>query len=116
MIGRRASAAAARAVALKIFRNGAQLYSRSNPPLGIPLRGKPSAAGSANVVLGQQSGIFDPFEQQDFSSEPKLPVPIVQNGGDTLQILENIQGDVTGGAPYATALQVAIARVTVPVT
>lgn len=99
---------------VNVIRNGVQMFTRINA--GIPNRGKPSAAGSANTVFGQQSGIFDPAEEQDFSSEPKIPVQIVQNGGDTLQIFENLQGDLTGGASYANALITAIARVTVPVT
>ncbi len=97
---------------IRWFRDNVQILTRSG--LGLPLRGSASAAGSANTVFGQEAGIFRPMEQQMPSDDPALPAHIVFGGGDVSQLLLDLQGDLTGGASYANAIQVAIARVTVP--
>lgn len=98
---------------LRAIRDGVNMFTRAG--LGIPLRGTDSAAGSANTVIGQRSGIFRPFDFQMPSDDPKPPLPLVLNGGDVLQLFVDLIGDLTGGASYANAMQVALARVTVPV-
>lgn len=98
---------------LRVTRDGVQMFTRAS--LGIPLRGSDSAAGSANTVFGQRGGIFRPFVFQMPSDDAKPPLPIVLNGGDVLQLFVDLIGDLTGAASYANAMQVAIARVTVPV-
>jgi hypothetical protein len=97
---------------LRVFKNNTQQFTRAN--LGIPVRGSDSAAGSANTVFGQRSGMYAPFEQAMPTDDNVLPVPVVLGGGETLQLFLDLTGDLTGGAAYANALQVAIARVTVP--
>lgn len=98
---------------VRALRDGVQMYTRAS--LGLPDRGSDSAAGSANTVFGQRSGIYRPFELQMPSDDPKPPLPLVLSGGDVLQLFLDLIGDLTGGASYANALQCAIARVTVPV-
>lgn len=98
---------------LRVLRDGVQMFTRAG--LGIPLRGADSAAGSANTVFGQRSGIYRPFALQLPGDDAKPPLPLVLNGGDVLQLFVDLIGDLTGGASYANALQVAIARITVPV-
>lgn len=98
---------------VRIFRDNVQMFTRQS--LGIPNEGSASAAGSANTVFGQRSAIFRPFELQSFTDDGMLPVPLVLNGGDVMQVLTDLTGDLTGTASYANALIVAIARVTVPV-
>lgn len=98
---------------LRATRDGVQMFTRAG--LGIPLRGSDSAAGSANTVFGQRSGIYRPFDTQMPSDDGKPPVSLTMNGGDVLQLFVDLIGDLTGGASYANALQVAVARVTVPV-
>lgn len=97
---------------LRVFRNQVQFYSRTG--VGIPARGSDSAAGSANTVLGTRSGVYPPFELQNPSDDAIAPVPLTLAGGDALQLLWTLTGDLTGGASYANALVAAIARVTVP--
>ena len=97
---------------LRVFRDNVQMFTRAG--LGIPVRGSDSAAGSANTAFGQRSGMFAPFEQSLPTDDPVLPSKIVLDGGDVLQLFMDITGDLTGGASYANALQVAIARVKVP--
>lgn len=94
------------------FRDNVQMFTRIGH--GIPDKGAASAAGSANTVFGQQSGIFRPFEVQMPSDDPKNPVPLMFGGGDVSQIFVDLVGDLTGGASYANMLLVAIARITVP--
>lgn len=93
-------------------KNGTLLFSRSTS--GIPNRGKASAAGSANTVFGQQSGMFDPFVFASFDDTPILRVPISLQGGDNLLIQQELQGDGTGGAAYLDAIVTAICDVVVP--
>jgi len=97
---------------LRVFKNNTQQFTRAG--LGVPVRGSDSAAGSANTVFGQRSGMFAPFEQAMPTDDNVLPQPIVLGGGETLQLFLDLTGDLTGGAAYANALQVAIARITVP--
>lgn len=98
---------------LKFVWNNVQAFSRAG--LGIPQRGSDSAAGSANTVFGQRSGAFPAFEAAFNGSDNVLPLPLTLRRGNTLQLLEDLAGDLTGGASYANALQVAIADITVPV-
>jgi hypothetical protein len=98
---------------LRVFWNNVQAFTRSG--LGWPNRGAAAAAGSANSVFGQRSGVYQPWEAYRAGADNMLPVPLVLKRGNTLQLLHDITGDVTGGASYANALVVAIADVTVPV-
>lgn len=98
---------------VRVFRDNVQMFTRQG--LGIPNEGSASAAGSANTVFGQRSGIFRPFELQSFTDDGVLPAPIVLNGGDVMQLFIELTGDLTGGAAYANAMIVGICRVTVPV-
>lgn len=98
---------------LRAFWNNVQAFTRSGG--GIPLRGSDSAAGSANTVLGQRSGVFPPFQLAMPTGDNQLRYPLRLKRGNTLQWLLDFTGDFTGGASYANALQVAIAAVTVPV-
>jgi len=97
---------------VRIFRNNVLVFTRQGN--GIPNVGKASAAGSANTVFGQRSGIFPPFNLTLVDDDPLLPVPIALGGGDVLQVLQEITGDLTGGASYANSLIVWAARVKVP--
>lgn len=94
------------------FLDQRQIFTRIGH--GIPNQGQASAAGSANTVIGQRSGFFPPIEQVQEYHSNILDTPIVLGGGETLQILHDIVGDLTGGASYANVLLMAIARVTVP--
>lgn len=98
---------------LRVLRDGVQMFTRAS--LGIPLRGSDSAAGSANTVFGQRSGIYRPVATEFPSDDPRTPLPLILQGGDVLQLFIDLIGDLTGGASYANALEVAIARITVPV-
>lgn len=97
---------------LRAFLDQRQIFTRVGA--GIPNQGSASAAGSANTVFGQRSGVFRPFEFQLPTPDGVLDTPIVLGGGETLQLLWNLTGDLTGGASYANALVAAICRVTVP--
>jgi hypothetical protein len=97
---------------VRLSKNGTLLFSRTTS--GIPNRGKASAAGSANTVFAQQSGVFPPFVFSDFDDSPVLRVPIILKGGDNLLVQQELQGDGTGGASYVDALITAICDVTVP--
>jgi hypothetical protein len=97
---------------LRAFLDQRQIFTRVGA--GIPNQGAASAAGSANTVFGQRSGMFRPFELQLPTLDGVLDTPIVLGGGETLQLLTNLVGDLTGGASYANALVVAVCRVTVP--
>lgn len=98
---------------VRVTRDGVAMFTRAS--LGLPNRGNDSAAGSANTVFGQRSGIYRPFALQMPSDDPKPPLPLTLNGGDVLQLFIDLIGDLTGAASYANALQAAIARITVPV-
>ncbi len=97
---------------IRWFRDNVQMFTRSG--LGIPDVGSSSAAGSANTVFGTEAGVYRPFALQLPFDDAAPPVPLVFGGGDVSQIFLDLTGDLTGGASYANALQVAIARVTVP--
>jgi len=97
---------------VRFSKNGTLLFSRTTS--GVPNRGKASAAGSANTVFGQQSGVFPPFVFGDFDDSGILRQPIVLRGGDNLLIQQELQGDGTGGASYLDALITAICDVQVP--
>lgn len=97
---------------LRVFRNQVQMFTRQGN--GIPNIGKASAAGSANTVLGQRSGIYPPFMLSLPDDDSILDAPITLTGGDSFQLLQEIIGDVTGGASYANAMIVWAARVSVP--
>ena len=97
---------------LHVFKDQVQIFTRVGH--GPPNVGAASAAGSANTVIGQRSGMFPPFEQSGDNPDSVLDSPIVLGGGETLQLLHDITGDGTGGASYANILQVAVARITVP--
>lgn len=94
------------------FLDQRQIFTRIGH--GIPNQGQASAAGSANTVIGQRSGFFPPIEQALEQDSNLLDTPIVLGGGETLQILHDIVGDLTGTASYANVLLMAVARVTVP--
>lgn len=98
---------------MRVFRDGVQMFTRAG--LGIPLRGSDSAAGSANTVFGQRSGIFPAVQEQLPTDDAKLPALLSLRGGDAMQLLLDLAGDLTGGASYANALQTAICKITVPV-
>lgn len=97
---------------LHAFLDQRQIFTRIGH--GIPNQGQASAAGSANTVIGQRSGVFPPIEQVVSEWRNILDTPIVLGGGETLQLLWDIVGDLTGGASYANVLAMTIARVTVP--
>lgn len=97
---------------VQIKKNGTLLFSRTTN--GIPNRGKASAAGSANTVFGQQSGLFPPFTFASWDFRSVLRQPIVLKGGDNLVVSQELQGDLTGTASYADALVTAICDVLVP--
>jgi hypothetical protein len=97
---------------VRFSKNGTLLFSRSTS--GIPNRGKPSAAGSANTVFGQQSALFDPFVLSSFDDSNILRAPIVLRGGDNLVVQQELQGDATGGFSFLDATIVAICDVVVP--
>lgn len=97
---------------LRAFLDQRQIFTRVGA--GIPDQGAASAGGSANTVFGQRSGIFRPFELQLPTPDGVLDTPIVLGGGETLQLLVNLTGDLTGTASYANCLFSAICRVTVP--
>lgn len=97
---------------LRVFIRQFQAFSRSGS--GIPVKGSASAAGSANTVLGQQSGMYPPTIFAELNDDNLLPVPVTLQGGDAMQLLWNLVGDLTGGASYANALVKGIVRVTVP--
>lgn len=88
------------------------IWTRNNE--GIPNEGSASAAGSANTVFGQRSAMFPPFEFSNDNDDNILNPSIVLGGGESLQQLLSISGDLTGGAAYSLALQVAIAQITTP--
>lgn len=98
---------------IRVFRDQVQMFTRSG--LGIPDRGSDSAAGSANTVFGQRSGIYRPMFTQLPTDDASHPAMMKLGGGDVLQMFLDLVGDLTGGASYANALQYAICRVTVPV-
>ena len=97
---------------IHVFLDQRQIFTRIGH--GIPNQGQASAAGSANTVFGQRSGMFPPIEQVMSDWRNVLDTPIVLGGGETLQLLYDLVGDLTGGASYANVLLMAIARVTVP--
>lgn len=98
---------------LRVVWNQVQAFSRGG--LGIPDRGSDSAAGSANTVFGQRSGVYPAFEHALPGSDNVLNSPMRLKRGNTLQLLIDLVGDLTGSASYANALAVAIAEVVVPV-
>ena len=97
---------------VQVIKNGTTLFSRTT--IGIPNRGKASAAGSANTVFGQQSGVFPPVVLADFDDDSILPVPISLRPGDYMTVSQILQGDGTGGASYLDALITAFVDVLVP--
>lgn len=97
---------------VRVSKNGTPLFSRTTT--GIPNRGKASAAGSANTVFGQQSGVFPPIVLGSFDDENVLPVPIVLRQGDNMVVQTELQGDGTGGASYVDGLVTAICDVVLP--
>src|SRR5579859_790115 len=99
---------------LQVFKAQTQLFTRTAH--GITNIGSASAAGSANTVLAQAALMFPPFEQSGDNADSILEVPLQVQTGEAMQLLHELTGDGTGGASYATALQVAIARVTVPLS
>jgi hypothetical protein len=96
----------------RLTKNGTLLFSRTTN--GIPNRGKAAAAGSANTVFGQRSGVFPPITLASFDDENKLQVPITLREGDNLVIQQEIQGDTTGTAAYLDSLLTAFCDITVP--
>lgn len=97
---------------VRVFRNNVLMFTRQGN--GIPNVGKASAGGSANTAFGQRSGIYPPFVLTLVDDDPLLPVPIHLGGGDVMQVLQEITGDLTGGASYANSLIVWAARIKVP--
>lgn len=97
---------------LLVNKNGTPLYSRTTT--GVPNRGKASAAGSANTVFGQQSGVFPPIVLADFDDDALLAVPLTLRAGDYMTLSQILQGDGTGGASYLDALVTAVVDVIVP--
>ena len=94
------------------LKNGTELFTRAGQ--GIPNRGSASAAGSANTVYSQEDSIFPPLLFSSFDGENNLAVPITLRQGDAFQIMEEFQGDFTGGASYLGSILNAICRVHVP--
>lgn len=102
---------------LRFVRNGESLFVHPNtagsPYLpGMPDVGSASAAGSANTVFGQRSGVFNPFLQSEDDKTNVLDYPIPLRPGDNLVVQLDITGDLTGTASYARALQVLVCRIT----
>lgn len=90
--------------------NGQQYFSRTIAD-GIPLVGTASAAGSANTVFGADYTPFPPFQQSDADSWLPLDPSLTVRPGATTSWKLGVTGDVTGGASYATILQVALCRI-----
>lgn len=95
---------------LSIIKNGQRLYTR-DAAAGIPLVGTASAAGSANVVLGADYTPYPPFQDMSEQNWRPFDPPLSIRPGDTTLFALNLTGDVTGGASYATALQVALCKI-----
>lgn len=98
---------------LVVVKNGTQLFTRvgNGGPSKVPVA---AAAGSANIVTTPMDLQFPPFELVDDESDNTFDPPLTLRGGDAFQILENLQGDLTGGEIFARSLNVWIARVRVP--
>lgn len=94
---------------VQFVKNSVNLGSRTTT--GWPNVGSPSAAGSANTVLGQVLSAYLPFQAAVEDSPFMLPVPIHIGNGDLFNAFLQLTGDLTGGASYANALQLAIAKV-----
>ena len=102
------------------IKDSVQLFSRVGvSPAQTALHGPPdfgsaAAAGSANTVFGQRSAVFPPFQLANDKPDSTFDTPLVLLGGNTLQMLLDIQGDLTGSASYANDLHMWFARVTTP--
>lgn len=97
---------------LHVLKNGTQLFTRSgHGPSKTPVA---AAAGSANIVTTPIDLQFPPFELVDDPSDNLFDPPITLRGGDVFQVLEDLQGDLTGGEIFARAMNVWLARVKVP--
>lgn len=83
----------------------------SRTTTGIPNLGSASAAGSANTVLGQEFGPYQPFEHSGMGYAQTFDNPIVLRNGDTFNVQEQFVGDLTGGADYSGASTIWVARV-----
>lgn len=95
-----------------VFKNQTQLFSRvGHGPLN---KSAAAAAGSANIVTTPLSQMFAPFENDFENPDNVLDVPLTLRGGEALQVLHDIAGDLTGGEIFARALGLFICRVTVP--
>lgn len=80
-------------------------------PNGIPNFAQASAAGSANAVYGQGTNVYPAFQAITEEPQSVMDTPLVINGGDEVQFLHGITGDVTGGANYAGAIIAALADI-----
>ena len=98
---------------LVVVKNGTQLFTRvaNGGPSKTPAA---AAAGSANIVTTPLDIQFPPFEVVDDPQENIFELPLTLRGGDVMQILENLVGDLTGGEVFARAMNVWLARVKVP--
>lgn len=95
---------------IEFVKNSVNLGSRTTT--GWPNVGSASAAGSANTVLGQLLSPYLPFQHSQYDNPELLPVPVHIGNGDLFNAQMLFTGDLTGGASYATAQQLAICKVT----
>lgn len=95
---------------LALVRNGQRLFTRTASG-GIPLVGTASAAGSANSAYGSDMTPYPDFQHASEGSWRPLDPPLQIRPGDTTNWYLNITGDVTGGADYADAVQVALCTI-----
>lgn len=93
----------------RFTKTGVTLFSRTTT--GIPNVGAASAAGSANTVFGSVMSPFVPWERSIPHQDQILDDPITIQNGDLFQAQTEIVGDVTGGASYANALTLYVARI-----
>lgn len=94
-----------------VVKNGIDLFGRVTTT-GIPNVGVASAAGSANTAFGQLLSSFSSFERTPNLGDAIFNQPLIIQNGDTVNVKEEITGDLTGGASYEPELGVWVARVT----
>lgn len=94
---------------VQFVKNSVNLGSRTT--IGWPNIGSASAAGSANTVLGQVLSAYLPFQHAQYDNPEALPVPIHIGNGDLFNAQLQLLGDLTGGASYATAQQLIVAKI-----
>lgn len=92
---------------LQLIRNGQLMFTRQANG-GLPNVGQASAAGSANTVYGADTSPYPAFQLSDPYDLQSPIFPLQYREGDNWNWQQQISGDVTGGAAYATMRHLAI--------